>query len=100
MTLLFAPFPHPLALFLLLFAMASQDPAKKRQFEHTEDVNRNSVDVGSQIEKKFQDEMPDFDDSIEETTPSKAVWLITFTVAMGGFLFGMSFHLFFPTTKY
>ncbi|KAL6414342.1 putative ITR1-Inositol permease [Ilyonectria robusta] len=30
----------------------------------------------------------DFDDSIEETKPSRAVWLITFTVAMGGFLFG------------
>lgn len=30
----------------------------------------------------------DFDDSIEETKPSWAVWLITFTVAMGGFLFG------------
>lgn len=32
----------------------------------------------------------DFDDSIEETKPSRAVWLITFTVAMGGFLFGKS----------
>ncbi|KAH6896537.1 general substrate transporter [Thelonectria olida] len=30
----------------------------------------------------------DFDDSIEDTKPSWAVWLITFTVAMGGFLFG------------
>lgn len=29
-----------------------------------------------------------FDDSIEDTKPSKAVWLITITVAMGGFLFG------------
>lgn len=29
-----------------------------------------------------------FDDSIEDTRPSKAVWLITITVAMGGFLFG------------
>jgi hypothetical protein len=26
---------------------------------------------------------------IEDTKPSTAVWLITFTVAMGGFLFGM-----------
>lgn len=32
----------------------------------------------------------DFDDSIEDTEPSRAVWLITFTVAMGGFLFGKS----------
>ncbi|VUC32483.1 unnamed protein product [Clonostachys rosea] len=68
--------------------MASQDLAKKPQFEHTEDADKTSVDGGSQAEKKFQDEMPDFDDSIEETAPSKAVWLITFTVAMGGFLFG------------
>lgn len=29
-----------------------------------------------------------FDDSIEDTKPSTAVWLITITVAMGGFLFG------------
>ncbi|KAF4963381.1 hypothetical protein FSARC_8599 [Fusarium sarcochroum] len=32
--------------------------------------------------------MVDFDDSIEDTKPSRSVWLITFTVAMGGFLFG------------
>jgi hypothetical protein len=31
-----------------------------------------------------------FDDSIEQTPASRAVWLITFTVAMGGFLFGQS----------
>lgn len=29
-----------------------------------------------------------YDDSIEDAPPSRAVWLITFTVAMGGFLFG------------
>lgn len=34
-----------------------------------------------------------YDDSIEDTKPSNAVWLITFTVAMGGFLFGLSFSL-------
>ncbi|RSL62272.1 hypothetical protein CEP53_004817 [Fusarium sp. AF-6] len=32
--------------------------------------------------------MVDFDDSIEDTKPSRSVWMITFTVAMGGFLFG------------
>ncbi|KAL1861341.1 hypothetical protein VTK73DRAFT_7142 [Phialemonium thermophilum] len=32
--------------------------------------------------------LADVDDSIEQTRPSSAVWLITFTVAMGGFLFG------------
>ncbi|KAH7143575.1 general substrate transporter [Dactylonectria macrodidyma] len=30
----------------------------------------------------------EFDDSIEDTKPSRAVWFITITVAMGGFLFG------------
>ena len=29
-------------------------------------------------------------DSIEQTKPSNSVWLITATVAMGGFLFGRS----------
>lgn len=29
------------------------------------------------------------DDSIETTDPGKAVWLISCTVSMGGFLFGM-----------
>ncbi|KAI9146737.1 NADPH--cytochrome P450 reductase [Paramyrothecium foliicola] len=35
-----------------------------------------------------KDVAPVFDDSIEDTKPSRAVWLITFTVATGGFLFG------------
>ena len=30
----------------------------------------------------------DLDDSIEYTDATLAVWLITFTVSMGGFLFG------------
>ncbi|KAK7755446.1 hypothetical protein SLS62_002674 [Diatrype stigma] len=30
----------------------------------------------------------DFDNSIDDTKPSRAVWMIVFTVAMGGFLFG------------
>ncbi|KAF5678639.1 myo-inositol transporter [Fusarium circinatum] len=38
--------------------------------------------------EKSHDTVVEFDDSIEETKPSKSVWLITFTVAMGGFLFG------------
>lgn len=37
---------------------------------------------------KILDEIPVFDDSIEQTKASNAIWLITFTVAMGGFLFG------------
>lgn len=42
--------------------------------------------VSKHIEQS--DLAPSFDDSIEDTEPSRAVWLITFTVAMGGFLFG------------
>ncbi|RYP91142.1 hypothetical protein DL770_002738 [Monosporascus sp. CRB-9-2] len=30
----------------------------------------------------------EFDNSIDDTRPSKTVWMIVFTVAMGGFLFG------------
>lgn len=29
------------------------------------------------------------DDAIEDTNPGKAVWLISMTASMGGFLFGM-----------
>ncbi|KAF6826845.1 myo-inositol transporter [Colletotrichum plurivorum] len=42
--------------------------------------------VSKHIEQS--DLAPSFDDSIEDTEPSRAVWLITLTVAMGGFLFG------------
>ncbi|KAJ4202328.1 hypothetical protein NW767_006287 [Fusarium falciforme] len=38
--------------------------------------------------EESQGTIVDFDDSIEDTKPSRSVWLITFTVAMGGFLFG------------
>ncbi|KAL6364077.1 hypothetical protein LRP88_03510 [Fusarium phalaenopsidis] len=38
--------------------------------------------------EESQSTMVDFDDSIEDTKPSRSVWMITFTVAMGGFLFG------------
>lgn len=34
------------------------------------------------------DRIANYDDSIENTKISTAVWLITFTVATGGFLFG------------
>lgn len=34
------------------------------------------------------DRIANYDDSIESTKVSTAVWLITFTVATGGFLFG------------
>ncbi|KZL66736.1 myo-inositol transporter [Colletotrichum tofieldiae] len=42
----------------------------------------------SHIEQSDLNNNRDFDDSIEDTEPSRAVWLIIFTVAMGGFLFG------------
>lgn len=37
------------------------------------------------------DRIANYDDSIESTKVSTAVWLITFTVATGGFLFGQWF---------
>ncbi|CCF36464.1 myo-inositol transporter [Colletotrichum higginsianum] len=42
----------------------------------------------SHVEQSDPSSNREFDDSIEDTEPSRAVWLITFTVAMGGFLFG------------
>lgn len=45
--------------------------------------------TASHVEQSSLAQAPDFDDSIEDTEPSRAVWLITFTVAMGGFLFGV-----------
>ena len=60
--------------------------------------NRKSSVEGHGLEKststniehveKSHGTVVEFDDSIEDTKPSKSVWLITFTVAMGGFLFG------------
>ncbi|KAM6527624.1 hypothetical protein FALCPG4_008678 [Fusarium falciforme] len=50
--------------------------------------------MGKSISQKIehveesQGTIVDFDDSIEDTKPSRSVWMITFTVAMGGFLFG------------
>lgn len=35
----------------------------------------------------------DLYNSIEQTKPSNSVWLITATVAMGGFLFGWSYSM-------
>lgn len=44
--------------------------------------------VAKHVEQSDGVQVPSYDDSIEDTEPSRAVWLITFTVAMGGFLFG------------
>jgi SP family myo-inositol transporter-like MFS transporter 13 len=47
-----------------------------------------STSTSIQHIEKSHGTIVEFDDSIEDTKPSKSVWLITFTVAMGGFLFG------------
>lgn len=47
--------------------------------DHVEDVRISSIEG-------------DFDNSIDDTKPSAAVWMIVFTVAMGGFLFGTDYH--------
>ncbi|TDZ21582.1 Myo-inositol transporter 1 [Colletotrichum orbiculare MAFF 240422] len=51
---------------------------------------RGSLDKVNGVAKHIEQSgnSPDFDDSIEETDPSWAVWLITITVACGGLLFG------------
>ncbi|KAI5925548.1 general substrate transporter [Camillea tinctor] len=46
----------------------------------------DDVDHVEDIQKSPAEE--DFDNSIDDTRPSKAVWMIVLTVAMGGFLFG------------
>lgn len=53
-----------------------------------QDPYDNSDGNGSKHIEKVDSNYSEYDDSIENTPPSRAVWLITFTVAMGGFLFG------------
>lgn len=48
---------------------------------HVETPDETGID-------KINSAIADYDDSIEKVKPSRAVWLITFTVATGGFLFG------------
>lgn len=60
--------------------------------KHPEDVKADGEFEGevSHVDKldKLDDRIANYDDSIENTKLSTAVWLITFTVATGGFLFG------------
>lgn len=60
--------------------------------KHPEDVKASGEFEGevSHVDKldKLDDRIANYDDSIENTKISTAVWLITFTVATGGFLFG------------
>lgn len=61
--------------------------------KHPEDVKDLGEYEGevSHIDKVDKiDRIANYDDSIEKTKVSTAVWLITFTVATGGFLFGQS----------
>lgn len=61
--------------------------------KHPEDVKDLGEYDGevSHIDKVDKiDRIANYDDSIESTKVSTAVWLITFTVATGGFLFGQS----------
>lgn len=74
----------------------SQAPSEREQpsrpssgKSHDDKLDMKAHDNSEHIEEA-EHTMVHFDDSIESTAPSKAVWLITFTVAMGGFLFGNS----------
>ncbi|OHW96606.1 myo-inositol transporter [Colletotrichum incanum] len=69
-------------------ALTSPDSESKAL---SRDASLDKMKLGgstSHIEQSDLSNNRDFDDSIEDTEPSRAVWLITFTVAMGGFLFG------------
>lgn len=59
--------------------------------KHSENVKESGEYEGevSHVDKLDKiDRIANYDDSIEKTKVSTAVWLITFTVATGGFLFG------------
>lgn len=59
--------------------------------KHPENVKESGEYEGevSHVDKLDKiDRIANYDDSIESTKVATAVWLITFTVATGGFLFG------------
>lgn len=67
--------------------MESREVDAKRP-EDVKDLDEYEGEV-SHIDKLDKiDRIANYDDSIESTKVSTAVWLITFTVATGGFLFG------------
>ena len=55
--------------------IAKKFPDSADHVLHVEDVRKGNVEEA-------------FDNSIDDTKPSRAAWMIVFTVAMGGFLFG------------
>lgn len=64
--------------------------------KHPEDVKFSGEYKGevSHLDKVDKiDRIANYDDSIESTKVSRAVWLITFTVATGGFLFGQWYFI-------
>ncbi|KAM0241496.1 hypothetical protein ACHAP5_007535 [Fusarium lateritium] len=65
--------------------MSTHDNSKSSVENH--DMEKSLSNDIEHVEKS-NGTIVEFDDSIEDTKPSKSVWLITFTVAMGGFLFG------------
>lgn len=63
--------------------------ADSKNLSREASLDKVKVDgVAKHVEQSDGVQVPSYDDSIEDTEPSGAVWLITFTVAMGGFLFG------------
>ncbi|KAF0314952.1 myo-inositol transporter [Colletotrichum asianum] len=63
--------------------------ADSKNLSREASLDKVKVDgVAKHVEQSDGVQVPSYDDSIEDTEPSRAVWLITFTVAMGGFLFG------------
>ena len=71
--------------------MDSHDVDAKHAREDVKDTEEYEGEV-SHVDKLDKldkiDRIANYDDSIESTKVSTAVWLITFTVATGGFLFG------------
>ncbi|KAF4916830.1 Myo-inositol transporter 1 [Colletotrichum viniferum] len=69
-------------------SQTTPDPDSKN-LSREASLDKVKVDgVAKHVEQSDGVQVPSYDDSIEDTEPSGAVWLITFTVAMGGFLFG------------
>lgn len=58
------------------------------QVASSSDSDKMAMDAGDHIEDVACIYTNDDDDALNSHPPSRALWLITVTVAMGGFLFG------------
>lgn len=67
--------------------MASNSSTQSGLHKNSDDTKDSSTDHIEKLETTQNAQVLDFD-SIEQTKPSNAIWRITATVAMGGFLFG------------